>query len=324
LESDPEIEVVGAAPDPFVAREMIVEKHPHVLVLDIEMPRMDGLTFLKKLMRYHPLPVIIISSLTPSGSELANEAFQAGAIDVHAKPGAAYTVGEMAEVLIAKVKAAAQIDVSRQEKSLQLASQCQTQAPLSKTTNKVLSIGASTGGTVAIEVIIKLMPPNAPGIIITQHMPQYITKHFAERLDNLAQINVHEAQDGESVLPGIALVAPGNQHLLLRRSGARYYVQVKDGPLVNRHRPSVDVMFRSVAMAAGKNAIGVILTGMGCDGAKGLLEMKRAGARTIAQDEASSIVFGMPKVAIELGGVEDVLALQDIPKKIIGLCEKWV
>jgi two-component system chemotaxis response regulator CheB len=316
LARDPELEVVGAAPDPYVARDLIVQRKPDVLTLDIEMPRMDGLTFLRKLMHYHPLPVVVVSSLTPAGGELALEALAAGAVDVMCKPGASFTVGDMAPLLAEKLKAAATVDLSRRRPSMPAAPAGEPRA-LSRTTNQVLAIGASTGGTVALEHILKGFPANAPGTVITQHMPEQFTTYFAARLDGLTRIEVREAKDGDSVTPGSALLAPGNKHLLLRRSGARYYVQVRDGPRVNRHRPSVDVMFRSVAQAAGRNAVGVILTGMGGDGALGLLEMKRAGAATFAQDEASCVVFGMPKVAIEAGGVDRVLPLDCIAGEVL-------
>lgn len=323
LSRDPEIEVVGAAPDPYVARDMILEKQPHVLTLDLEMPRMDGLTFLRKLMRYYPLPVVIVSSLTPRGSELALTAMNEGAIDVLCKPGAAYTVGEMAAELIDKVKTAAGVDIRRwTQTSAEPAREAAGAAPLlSRTTSQVLAIGASTGGTVAVEQILRAMPPNSPGTLITQHMPEFFTKAFADRLNGLSRMSVSEARDGDSVVPGVALIAPGNKHMLLRRSGARYFVSVKDGPHVNRHRPSVDVTFRSVAQSAGQNAIGVILTGMGGDGARGMLEMKEAGAPTIAQDEKSCVVFGMPRVAIELGAVDDVLPLDRILGRVLELVE---
>jgi two-component system chemotaxis response regulator CheB len=316
LARDPEIQVVGTAPDPYVARDLIVERAPDVLTLDLEMPRMDGLTFLRKLMHYHPLPVIIVSSLTPKGGELALEAIGAGAVEVLCKPGAAYTVGDMAIQLADKVKAAAAVDIRcRAHLASALAAPVAARA-LTRTTNQVLAVGASTGGTVALEFLFRSLPANAPGMVVTQHMPEFFTRSFAERLNGLSAVSIKEAEDGDSVVPGTALIAPGNKHLLLRRSGARYVAQVKDGPLVNRHRPSVDVMFRSVAQTAGKNAVGVILTGMGGDGAKGLKEMRDAGAHTIAQDEASCVVFGMPKAAIELGAAADIAPLAAIAERI--------
>jgi two-component system, chemotaxis family, protein-glutamate methylesterase/glutaminase len=318
LAKDPDIRVVGTAPDPFVARDMIVQHRPDVVTLDIEMPRMDGLTFLRKLMKHFPLPVLIVSSLTPAGSAIAIEALRAGAVDVVCKPGAAYSVGHMSADLREKIKAAASVDIRK--KIAALAAQPQALLPsLSKTTNKVLAIGSSTGGTVALENILTVMPANTPGTIITQHMPEMFTKSFAQRLDGVSRMQIKEASDGDSVVTGVALVAPGGKHLLLKRSGARYYVQVSDGPLVNHHKPSVDVMFRSTAQTAGANAIGVILTGMGKDGAAGLLEMQGAGAPTIAQDEASCVVFGMPKAAIELGAADRVVSLDLIPGAIAEL-----
>ena len=317
LSEDPEIEVVATAPDPYVARDLIVALRPDVVTLDIEMPRMDGITFLGKLMRHFPLPVIIVSSLTPRGSELATQALELGAVDVLNKPGAAYTVGDMAMELAEKVRAAAQVDVHKSERLASVARAEKCLPALARTTHRVVAIGASTGGTIAVESILRAMPANAPGMVITQHMPQRVTQTFAQRLNTLSAMEVREAQDGDSVLPGIALIAPGNYHMLLRRSGARYFVSVKEGPLVNRHRPSVDVMFRSVAAVAGANAVGVILTGMGGDGGKGLLEMREAGAATIAQDEASCVVFGMPKVAIQLGAASEILPLTEISSAIV-------
>ena len=321
LSRDPGIDVVGTAPDPFVARDKIVRLKPDVITLDIEMPRMDGITFLRKLMRFHPLPVIIVSSLTPKGGELALESLDAGAVEVMNKPGRAYTVGDMSIELIDKIKAAARVKVQKQEIStIQTKAQTPLQA-LTKTTNKVLAIGASTGGTNAIQKVLTAMPVNTPGIVIVQHMPEHFTRSFAERLNEICVIQVKEAENGDTVIPGKALIAPGNYHMLLNRSGARYYVQVKSGPLVSRHRPSVDVLFKSVANYAGNNAIGVILTGMGDDGSKGLLEMKNTGADTIAQDEASCVVFGMPKEAIGLNAVDHIEPLDRIPQKILELAE---
>lgn len=318
LGRDPEIEVVGSAPDPFVARDLIVKKEPDVITLDLEMPRMDGITFLRKVMCYHPMPIIIVSSLTPKGGEMAMEALSSGAVDVMCKPGAAYTVGDMAIDLIEKVKDASKIKVTAQV-APKIDKTGVTQTSLKNTTNKVVAIGASTGGTVAIEAILKVLPSNIPGIVITQHMPEMFTRSFAERLDSICEIDVKEAEDGDSIMSGRALIAPGNKHMLMRMSGARYYVAVKEGPLVNRHRPSVDVMFRSVSKTAARNAVGAILTGMGADGAKGLLEMKEAGAKTIAQNEGTCVVYGMPKVAIENGGADTVLPLEEIPAEILKL-----
>jgi len=319
LGKDPDIEVVGTAPDPYVARDMVVERKPDVLTLDVEMPRMDGLTFLRKLMHYYPLPVIVVSSLTKAGGELAMEALTSGAVDVMCKPGGAYTVGDMTGDLIEKIKGAAGVNMHRHKASTSNAKPPEALRPLGKTTNQVLAIGASTGGTVALEVILRALPPDAPGAVITQHMPETFTKFLADRLDQTSRVRVQEAKDGDSVVPGVALLAPGNRHLVVRRSGARYVVQVKDGPRVNRHRPSVDVMFQSVANTAGKNSIGVLLTGMGGDGANGMLAMRQAGASTIAQDEATSVVWGMPKVAIDIGAAGKVLALPAIAPEIVRL-----
>ncbi|MCX7934152.1 MAG: chemotaxis response regulator protein-glutamate methylesterase [Planctomycetota bacterium] len=315
LARDPEIEVIGAAPDPYVARDLIVQLKPDVITLDMEMPRMDGLTFLRKLMHYHPLPVVVVSSLTPSGSSLALDALQAGAVEVLCKPGSAFAVGDLAIELADKIKAAA-----RARLTAAAATAPPPAAPrlaLAKTTNKVIAIGASTGGTQALQEVLTAFPPNAPGTVIVQHMPEKFTRSFAERLNALCAIEVKEAEDGDSVTPGRALIAPGNRHMLVRRSGARYYVEVRDGPLVSRHRPSVDVLFKSVAAHVGPNAVAAILTGMGADGADGLKAMREAGAHTIAQDEASCVVFGMPKEAILRGGAAEVRPLREIAAALL-------
>lgn len=328
LSRDPEIEIVGAAPDPYVARDMIVKLAPDVLTLDVEMPRMDGITFLKKLMHYHPLPIIIVSSLTEAGGELAMQAMDAGAIDVMCKPGNAYSVGDLSIVLAEKIKAAARVPreklgprPDRPRVRPTIAGSDSVVLARARTTHQIIALGASTGGTTALEQILVAMPPDAPGIVIVQHMPEHFTRTFANRLNETCAIEVREARDGDSIGTGLALVAPGNTHMLLRRSGAMYQVQVKEGPLVNRHRPSVDVLFKSVAQFAGRNAVGAIFTGMGNDGAAGLLEMKNAGARTIAQDEQSCIVFGMPREAIALGAAEYVLPLDGIARKILELAK---
>lgn len=318
LSGQPDIEVVGTAPDPYVARDMVVSLNPDVITLDLEMPRMDGLTFLSKLMRYYPKPVIIVSSLTRNGGQLALEAMERGAVDVLAKPGEAYSVGEMGEQLAEKIRAAARVDVSKFKRKPPTPGERHTGAfALAETTSKVLAIGASTGGTEAIKDILVKLPANIPGTVIVQHMPPNFTTAFAERLNELCPFEVREARDGDRLYTGLALIAPGNYHLLLLRSGAGYIARVHSGPMVYHQRPSVDVLFRSVARYAGPNAAGVILTGMGKDGAEGLLEMKRAGAHTIAQDEASSIVFGMPREAIRLGAADQVLSLEAIPAAII-------
>lgn len=319
LGRDPEIEVIGTAPDPYVARDMIVSLKPDVVTLDIEMPRMDGLTFLRKLMVHFPLPVIIVSSLTAKGGALALEALDIGAVDVMCKPGVSYAVGDMSIELRDKVKAAARVNMGRPRpaRPVPASPSAPVRLSLARTTHKVVAIGASTGGTQALQALLTALPANAPGIVIVQHMPEHFTRSFAERLNGLCDMEVREAVDGDSVVPGKALIAPGNFHMLLRRSGATYQVEVKSGPLVTRHRPSVDVLFRSVARYAGANAIGVILTGMGNDGAAGMKEMRDAGAFNIAQDEASCVVFGMPKEAIAGGGVATVLPLEAIPAKIL-------
>jgi len=320
LSEDSHIEIVGTAPDPYVARDKIVKLEPDVVTLDIEMPRMDGITFLKKLMQHHPIPVVVVSSLTSEGGKLALEAIESGAVEVLSKPGSAYTVGDMSVELIDKIKAAANVKVSKirpkpSPKNV-------NQLSMKQTTDKVIAIGGSTGGTKAVNRILLKMPPTAPGTVIVQHMPEHFTKSFAERLDEECQIDVKEAQDGDSITPGKVLIAPGNYHTLLRRSGARYYVKVKSGPLVGRHRPSINVLFKSVAKYAGKNSIGVVLTGMGRDGAAGLKKMKEAGAQTIAQDKKSSIVYGMPKKAKENGAAQKIVPLSDMGRAILDLAKK--
>ncbi|MCC6695838.1 MAG: chemotaxis response regulator protein-glutamate methylesterase [Candidatus Hydrogenedentes bacterium] len=321
LSRDAQIEVVGAAPDPYIARDMIVELKPDVITLDIEMPRMDGLTFLRKLMRHFPLPVIVVSSLTQAGGEIAMEALESGAVEVMCKPGAAYTVGDMSVALIDKIKAAAQVKVTKRAETAETHRPSVARLSMTQTTNKVLAIGASTGGTEALASVLSALPANAPGTCVVQHMPEHFTRSFANRLNSLCAMEVKEAENGDTVSPGKVLIAPGNYHMLLKRSGAVYYVEVKSGPLVSRHRPSVDVLFKSVARFAGRNAVGVIMTGMGADGADGLLEMKKQGALTVAQDEASCVVFGMPKEAIERGAADHVVALNKIPAKVLQLAQ---
>lgn len=322
LSKEPDIEVVGAAPDPFVARDKIVRLKPDVVLLDIEMPRMDGLTFLKRLMHYFPLPVIIVSSLTPKGSKMALEAMEYGAVEVLSKPGGPYSVGDMCLQLKEKIRAAAKVRLDRIRSKASEPSTGITTRILSETTQKLIAIGASTGGTEALKEVLIRLPLNIPGLLIVQHMPAQFTKAFAERLNGLCQIEVREAKDGDSVLNGLALIAPGNFHMILRRSGARYYVSVQDGPMVHHQRPAVDVLFNSVAQYAGGNAIGVILTGMGADGAQGMLKMKEAGAGTIAQDEESCVVFGMPKEAIKLNAVDRVVPLGKISEEIIQMVNR--
>jgi two-component system, chemotaxis family, protein-glutamate methylesterase/glutaminase len=316
LSKYPDIEVIGTAPDPFVARDKIVALKPDVITLDIEMPRMDGLTFLRKLMKYYPLPTIIVSSLTPKGGKLTLEAMEIGAVDVTAKPGGSYTVGNMSAQLVEKIRAASVARIVKRDSGSVGADNAPMKA-LAQTSHKVIAIGASTGGTEALKQVLIKLPANSPGIVIVQHMPANFTAAFADRLNSLCQLTVREARDNDSVVPGLALVAPGNFHMILRRSGARYFVEVKTGPMVHHQRPAVDILFKSTAQYAGANAIGVILTGMGADGAEGLLDMKNAGAGTIAQDENTCVVFGMPKEAIKKGAANKVLPLDQIPAEMM-------
>lgn len=318
LTKAPDIEVVATAPDPFIARDKILRYRPDVMTLDIEMPRMDGLTFLRKIMRHHPIPTVVVSSLTPQGGKMALEALEIGAVDVICKPGAAYTVGDVATVLIDQIRAASQVSFDTMAR---IGRQARTAPPprlaLTTTTNKIIAVGASTGGTTAIECMLLSMPANCPGTVIVQHMPEKFTKSFAERLDQMCAMEVREARSGDSIVPGVALIAPGNFHTVVKRSGARYYVDTRDGPPVHHQRPSVEVLFNSVAKYAGANAVGVILTGMGADGAAGMLAMRKAGARTIAQDERTSIVWGMPGEAVRMGAAEEVLPLTRIGPKAL-------
>lgn len=308
-----DIQVVGTAADPYVARDRIVELAPDVLTLDVEMPRMDGLSFLAKLMKHHPLPVVVVSSLTPENSDNALRALQLGAVEVIPKPGSQFTVPDVGRRLVRAIRAAAVAKVSRPMAPRTTGDAAPPPLPTTlQTTHKIIGIGASTGGTQAIERVLMAMPPNAPGIAIVQHMPAGFTTSFAQRLHGICPMAVREARDGDTLVPGLALVAPGGFHLLVRRSGARYVASVKEGPPVNRHKPSVDVLFRSLARHAGSNAVGIILTGMGADGAKGLLEMRQAGSFTLAQDEGSSVVYGMPRAAFELGAAAQVAALDGI------------
>ena len=325
LSRDPALEVIGTASDPFVAAERIRVQIPDVITLDIEMPRMDGLTFLQKIMRQHPIPVVICSTLAEEGAQSTLRALEYGAVEIIAKPrlGTRQFLEESGAALCQAVKAAAgarlrPLSASNVEPKL-TADVILPRGTTSmlETTEKVVVIGASTGGTEALRTFLQALPPDSPGMVIVQHMPEVFTRAFANRLDSLCQISVKEAESNDSVLRGRALIAPGNFHLLLKRSGARYYVDVKEGPLVSRHRPSVDVLFRSAARYAGPNAVGVIMTGMGDDGASGMLEMKHAGAATIAQDEATSVVFGMPNEAIKRGAVDTVLPLGAIAGAVL-------
>lgn len=323
LSRDTQIEVIGTAADPYIARDKIVNLKPDVITLDIEMPRMDGITFLKKLMAHHPIPVIIVSSLTKAGSEIALEAVENGAIEVMCKPGAAYSVGDMSIELREKIKAAAKANLQiLKEKSGEKAAVPTPTRALTKTTNKIVVLGASTGGTQAIEQVVGHFPGNCPGTVIVQHMPAGFTKAFAGRLNQCCKPEIKEAEDGDTVVNGRVLIAPGNRHMLLKRSGANYFVEIKDGPMVGHHRPSVDVLFQSAALSAGKNAIGVMLTGMGKDGATGMLKMKEAGSLNIAQDEKTSVVYGMPKAAFEIGAIHEVLPLQAIANRVLKIAEE--
>ena len=321
INSHGDMTVVGAAPDPLVAREMIKALNPDVLTLDVEMPKMDGIDFLEKLMRLRPMPVVMISSLTERGSEITFKALELGAVDYISKPKLDIQKGmqEYGDEIAEKIRAAAR----SRPRAKPVAEKFTADAVLpslsntSASTEKLIIIGASTGGTEAIKDFLVKLPPDCPGIAITQHIPEAFTKSFAARLDSLCRISVKEAEQGDRILPGHAYIAPGNAHLLVKRSGANYHCELSDGPPVNRHRPSVDVLFRSAANCAGKNAIGVILTGMGKDGAQGMLEMKQAGAYNFAQDEASCVVFGMPREAILAGGVDKVVPLSEMSSQVM-------
>ena len=312
------IDVVACAPDPYIARDKIVELSPDVITLDLEMPRMDGLTFLRKLMRYHPVPVIVVSSLTRAGSELALQALEAGAVDVLAKPGPAYSVGDMTAQLAETVRAAvdARVVPIHTARGAEPAGVLRVPA-LTHTTNQVIAIGASIGGTGALQEVLSALPVSTPGIVVAQHMPEHFTAAFAQRLQETCAIEVREARNGDHVVPGLALIAPGNHHLVLRRTGATYHAEVRAGPLVAGHRPSVDVLLKSVARYAGKNAVGVLMTGMGHDGAVGLAAMHEAGAATLGQDEATSVVFGMAREAARLGAVDRLVPLPNIAAALI-------
>jgi two-component system, chemotaxis family, protein-glutamate methylesterase/glutaminase len=314
-----DIEIIGTAVDPYIARDKILKLKPDVITLDLEMPRMDGLSFLARLMKHYPLPVIILSSLTPRNSELAMKALDLGAIEVLCKSGSAYTIKDVSVSLVQAIRAAANARLDIHSKTVSAVSPMKEELNrlLTQTTNKVIAIGASTGGTKAIEVVLKGLPGTTPGVIIVQHMPENFTATFAQRLDSLCEMEVREAKNNDSVSPGVALVAPGNNHMLLFRSGGNYVVKIKSGPRVHYQRPSVDVLFQSVAKNAGKNSLGVLLTGMGADGAKGLLEMKQSGAFTMAQDEQSCVVFGMPKEAIKIGAADKVIPLNNMSQAII-------
>lgn len=321
LNKQQDIEVVGTAVNPYVAREKIAQLKPDVLTLDMEMPRMDGLSFLAKLMKHFPMPVVVVSSLTPKNSENALMALRLGAVEVICKPGSAYSTQDISRDIIKAVRAAALAkfdqSITLSERPVVAKNGAKTSnARLVHTTNKLIAIGASTGGTRALEAVLTELPASLPGIVIVQHMPPVFTGSFAERLDSICAVSVKEAQDGDLIQPGHVLIAPGNYHMLVVKSGAKYYVQIKQGPPVHHHRPSVDVLFNSVAESAGVNALGVLLTGMGTDGAKGMLAMKKSGANTIGQDEATSVVYGMPKEAQKIGATTEVLPLQEIARSI--------
>jgi len=311
-----DLDVIGTAVDPYVAREKIVKLRPDVITLDVEMPRMDGLSFLAKLMKHYPLPVVVVSSLTPENSEAALRALELGAVEVISKPGSQYSTPDVDRQLVRAIRAAAAARPSKLRERPAPPSAPVALASI-KTSHKVIAIGASTGGTQAIEAVLRGMPSTAPGTVIVQHMPEGFTRTFAERLNHICDMEVREASDGDLVVAGLALVAPGNRHMVLTRSGAQYVVRIKDGPAVHHQRPSVDVLFQSVARCAGRNAIGAILTGMGADGAKGLLEMRQSGAYTLAEDEKSCVVFGMPKEAIELGAAMEIVPLSRMAEMIL-------
>ena len=314
-----DIEVVGSAIDPYVARDKIVELQPDVLTLDVEMPRMDGLSFLARLMKHHPMPVVVVSSLTPANSELAMRALGLGAIEVVPKPGSQYSTPDVTRDLVRAIRAASVAQLRPADG--EVVAPAPPSRPL-RTTDKLIAIGASTGGVSAIEKVLKGLPADCPATLIVQHMPANFTQPFAARLDRECPMQVREARDGDDLAAGVALVAPAGQHTLLVRSGSRYVVRVKDGPRVHYQRPSVDVLFGAVASAAGSNAVGVLLTGMGSDGAKGLLEMRQAGAHTIAEAEHSCVVYGMPKVAAEIGAAVEVTPLPRVAGSIMNALRK--
>lgn len=323
ISADPMLQVMGTAADPFLAANKIRQEIPDVITLDVEMPRMDGLTFLKTLMAQYPIPVVIISSLTQEGGHMAMRALELGAVEIVAKSEIRNTKEHLEETHIRitdAIKAASMVPVQRRpihhHKVADEMVVKNSSSSIYKTTDKVIAIGASTGGTEALRFVLKNIPANCPGILITQHMPPGFTKSFADQVNQICEVTVKEATDGERVMRGHAYIAQGGKHMELYRSGAMYFIKVRDGELVNRHKPSVEVLFNSVARHAGQNALGIIMTGMGRDGAEGLLNMKKAGARTVAQDEKTSIVFGMPKEAINIGAADQIMSLQDIPQRI--------
>jgi two-component system chemotaxis response regulator CheB len=319
LSREPDIEVVGTAVDPYVARDKIVALQPDVLTLDVEMPRMDGLSFLARLMQHYPLPVVIVSSLTPENGEMALRALELGAVEVVSKPGSALSTPDVAKRLVRAVRAAASARFRMVAPGSANSSGAPSRLPPVRlaTTHKVIAIGASTGGTRAIETVLRVFPADAPGTVIVQHMPETFTGAFAARLDRLCAVEVREARDGDPIVPGVVLIAPGDRHLLVQRSGARYVARLKDGPPVHHQRPAVDVLFESVARAAGSNAVGALLTGMGVDGARGLLAMRKSGARTFAEAEESCVVFGMPREAIRMEAAEVVVPLEGMAAALL-------
>lgn len=312
-----DIEVVGTATDPYVARERIAQLRPDVITLDIEMPRMDGLSFLSKLMRHFPLPVVVCSSLTPQNSETALRALALGAVEVIAKPGSALAASDVVDELARAVRAAAHARVVKRVDSADTPAATRPAIATMNATNKLIALGASTGGTQALEQVLKRFPVDAPGTVIVQHMPEHFTLSFAKRLDSVCAMRVQEAKDGDHIVPGLALVAPGGKHLIVQASGARWVARVKDGPKVHHQRPAVDVLFQSVARSAGRNAVGAILTGMGADGAKGMLAMREAGAYTVAQNEETCVVYGMPREAVKLGAAVEVLPLEHVADSLL-------
>ena len=330
LNAAPDITVMGAASDPLFAMRRMEQEMPDVIVLDVEMPRMDGLTFLRQLMGTRPVPVVICSSLVEHGSRAAMEALSLGAVSIITKPklGLRQFLEDHSNDVVASVRAAARASPRRIRNALDLRSQAAgalgvgVGAGMVRTTDRVVAIGTSTGGTQALEVVLTAMPTNAPGIVIVQHMPEQFTAMFADRLNQLCAIEVREAADGDRIVPGLALIAPGGRHMLVKRSGAQYHAEIVSGPLVNRHRPSVNVLFRSCARHCGPNAIGVLMTGMGDDGARGLKEMHDAGAWTMAEDESTCIVFGMPREAIRLQAVDSVLPLDKLSGAILARCRE--
>lgn len=314
-----DIEIVGTAVDPYVAREKIVKLKPDVITLDIEMPRMDGLSFLSKLMKHFPMPVIVVSSLTPENSETALRALELGAVEVVSKPGSTFSTPDVHKQLIRAIRSAAVARISRPTAAPVEAAPVAGTHKFLQTTHKIIALGASTGGTKALEAVITGFPPDTPGVVVVQHMPEYFTATFAARLNSVSQMEVKEAQDGDRVIPGVVLIAPGNKHMVLQMSGAQYLVRIKDGPAVFHQRPSVDVLFQSVARSAGSNAVGALMTGMGADGAKGLLAMRQSGAHTIAEDEKTCVVFGMPREAINLGAADEIVPLPKISQAILNV-----